>query len=138
MTVSDQIIQVIESLCQKFGIEIDWTGENVIPYIETLSKKLVRYEIITSIFWIILMLLFSIVSIITAKKLYPVFKEGIEKERDTFEVEWEICTGFAIIGLVAINLITIIVIAMQSIDIIKCITFPEMYMFEYIRTLINA
>lgn len=138
MTISDQIMQVIEALCEKFGIVVDWTSESVIPYIEALSKKLVKYEIITSFFWIILMLLFSVVSIIAAKKLYPVFKKGIEKERDTFEIGWELGTGFAIMGLVAINLIAIIVIAVQSIDIIKCITFPEMYMFEYIRTLINA
>ena len=42
MTVSEQIIQVVDMLCEKFGMAIDWTGENVIPYIEVLCKKLVK------------------------------------------------------------------------------------------------
>ena len=31
MTVSEQIIQVIDALCEKFGIAIDWTTQNIIP-----------------------------------------------------------------------------------------------------------
>lgn len=87
------------------------------------------------------MLLFSIISIIAARKFYPVFKKGLEKEKNSpeiYDVEWRLGTVFAIIGLVLINLIVIIVICVQIVDIIKCITFPEMYVFDYIKTLINA
>ena len=51
MTVSEQIIQVIDALCEKFGIVVDWTNENVFPYLETLCEKLIAYEIATSIVW---------------------------------------------------------------------------------------
>ena len=30
MTVSEQIIQVLDALCEKFGLVIDWTSENAI------------------------------------------------------------------------------------------------------------
>ena len=49
MTVSEQIIQVIDALCEKFGIVVDWTSESVIPYLEILCTKLIKYEICTSI-----------------------------------------------------------------------------------------
>lgn len=52
MTVSDQIIQVLDNLCEKFGLAIDWTSENVIPYLTTLCTKLVSYEIWTSVAWL--------------------------------------------------------------------------------------
>ena len=39
MQVSDQIIQVLDALCEKFGIVINWSGENVIPYLQELIKK---------------------------------------------------------------------------------------------------
>ena len=33
MKVSNQIIEVLEYLCQKFGIVIDWTSESILPYL---------------------------------------------------------------------------------------------------------
>lgn len=137
MTVSEQIIQVINALCEKFGIAINWTSENVIPYLEVLCKKLIAYEIGTSIAWMVFMILLSIGSIIAAKKLYPTFKKGLEEEGD-YDINWTVGTTFAVIGLVALNLATIIVVGTQIMDIVKCVTFPEMYVFEYVSDLINT
>ena len=140
MTASEQIIQVIDTLCEKFGIVIDWTGENVIPYIETLCGKLVSYEIGTSIAWMAIWLVVSICSIVVAKKLVPVFKNGIEKDKQSrfYTADWEVGAGFAIVGLVIINLITVCTVCTQIMDIIKCATFPEMFVFEYVQSIINA
>lgn len=134
MTVSEQIIQVIDALCEKFGIAVDWTSQNVIPYVETLCGKLITYEIGTSIAWMAIMVVLSIGSIVAIKKLYPIFKEKIEGD---YSYDWEIGAGFAIGGLVLLNLVTIIVVGVQIMDIIKCLTFPEMYVFEYISTFIQ-
>jgi hypothetical protein len=136
MTVSEQIIQVIDALCDKFGIAVDWTGKNILPYIETLCGKLIAYEIVTSIAWIAIMILLSIGSVVATKRLAPIFKRGIEKEGN-WDCNWQIGTGFAIAGLIIINLVVVIVIGVQIMDIIKCVTFPEMYIFEYISMLIQ-
>ena len=137
MTVSEQIIQVIDALCEKFGIAINWTSDNVIPYLEVLCGKLIKYEIGTSIAWMAIMILLSIGSIVATKKLAPTFKKGLEKNARSYAVDWEVGTTFAIIGLVILNLATVIVVGTQIMDIIKCITFPEMYIFEYISALIQ-
>lgn len=136
MTVSEQIIQVIDTLCEKFGIAVDWTAKNIIPYVETLCGKLIAYEIYTSIAWMALMILLSIGSIVATKKLVPIFRRGIEKEGN-WDCNWRIGTGFAIAGLIVINLVAVIVVGVQIMDIIKCTTFPEMYIFEYISKLIQ-
>lgn len=135
MTVSEQIIQVIDALCEKFGMAIDWTGENVIPYIEVLCGKLIAYEIVTSIAWMAIMILLSIGSIVATKKLIPVFKRNID--RGGWDNVWDIASWFAIAGLVLLNFATLIVICVQTMDIIKCTTFPEMYIFEYVSKLIQ-
>ena len=135
MTVSEQIIQVIDALCEKFGIAINWTSENIIPYIETLCGKLIAYEISTSIAWMVIMISLSIGSIVATKKLAPIFKKGLE--RGGWDNSWDIGTGFAIAGLVLFNFIVIMVVVTQIIDIIKCVTFPEMYIIESISTLIQ-
>lgn len=138
MNVSDQIIEVLNALCEKFGIVIDWTSQNVIPYVESLCGKLITYEIVTSIAWIVMMLCLSIGSIIATNKLAPTFKRGWEKDsKSAYDCGWQVGTSFAIAGLVLINVITFCVIGEQIMDIIKCLTFPEMYIFEYIRGLMQ-
>ena len=138
MTVSEQIIQVIDKLCEKFGMAIDWTGENVIPYIETLGQKLVTYEIATSVAWILICTAMSIGCILATKKFAPTFKNGLKRERGTYNCDWVFATAFAIIVLVIVFGIIIGTIVTQTMDIIKCATFPEMYVFEYVQNLINS
>ena len=48
MTVSNQIIAVLDAICEKFGIVIDWTASNIMPYLQDLCKRIVTYEIATS------------------------------------------------------------------------------------------
>lgn len=138
MTASEQIIQVIDALCAKLGIAIDWTSENVIPYIEILCRKLVSYEIWTSVFSMVIWLSITIASIVAAKKFYPIFKNGLDEDKRNYDVGWTFLTAIAVIFLIIINIITICIIEQQIMDIIKCVTFPEMYVFEYVQKLISA
>ena len=138
MKISEQIIEVINALCEKIGIVVDWTSENVIPYLEILCGKLITYEICTSIVLMAIMILLSIGSVVATKKLAPTFKMGLKANAQSYcDVGWEVGTVFAIIGLVAINLTALIVVCVQIMDIVKCATFPEMYVFEYISKLMQ-
>lgn len=130
MTVSEQIVQVIEALCEKFGIVIDWTSANVLPYISTLCAKLISYEIWTSVAWIAFMLVLSIIAIILAKVLYKPIHDGFERND-----LWPI---FTVISLTAVWVLSVLVIGTQIMDIIKCITFPELYIVEYIADMIES
>lgn len=35
--MSEDIIKVLDNLAQKFGIAIDWTSQNAMPYLEDLA-----------------------------------------------------------------------------------------------------
>lgn len=137
MTVSDQIIQVLDALCEKFGIAIDWTSANVLPYLTTLMSKLVLWEIWSSVAWMGIFAILVVISVIGIKRLTPVFKAGIERDKRTYDCDWQIGSILAIIGLCILYLATILVIGTQIMDIIKCCTFPEMFIFEYIQGLIK-
>ena len=130
MTVSEQIIQVLNVLCAKFGLVIDWTSENVIPYLGELCGKLVNYEIWTSVAWMTCMVLLSIISAVTLIVLRKQFKPAL-KEYDLWPV-------LVILGCVCIFMASIGVIGQQIGDIIKCVTFPEMYIVEYVQGLISS
>lgn len=137
MNVSDQIIQVLDNLCEKFGLAIDWTSENVIPYLSTLCTKLVSYEIWTSIASMVFVLMLAIAVAVITKKLVPVFKNGLAQQK-SYEIGWSVGTSCAITGLVFFCIFGISVLCCQAMDIIKCVTFPEMFIFEYVQGILNS
>lgn len=130
MTVSEQIIQVLNYLGGKFGIAIDWTSENVIPYVTTLCEKLITYEIWTSVAWMAITTILSIIAIILSIK-FRIFSLDFLEAAD-------LAGGFLMIGFVILWGFTLVCIGTQIFDIIKCVTFPEMYVFEYVQGLING
>lgn len=145
MTVSEQIIQVIDTLCEKFGVAINWTSQNVIPYIEVLCKKLVNYELVTSIAWTVFAILISVAFVIICRVWYNKVlcrdKEFCEKRgiKPDNRLDWEDHVGLMVfIGFtIFVCVVSGFVLIKQIGDIIKCITFPEMYVFEYIKGLIG-
>lgn len=89
MTVSEQVIQVPDVLCEKFGIAIDWTSANVIPYVETLCGKLVTYEIFTSVTSIVIWVALCAAVAFATKRLYPVIMKKID-EQGWADVGWSV------------------------------------------------
>lgn len=120
--MAEQIIQVLDALCEKFGIVIDWTAENVIPYLAELSTKIVNYEMTTSIIWIIM---FSIPFIIfLVLFILSMWQDWIDDAK--------FILGFSMF----IALIVFMAVAVpQTMDIVACLTFPEKIILRTIKAL---
>lgn len=119
MNASEQIIEVLDYLGKKIGFTIDWTADNVWPYIVTLCEKFIKWEIATSWMWIAIMgALFLIVLTIAIIVSATGGWDGYE---------W-IITSF-------VGIIAFIVIGFQIYDIISCYYFPEKVIYEYIKTM---
>ena len=136
MTFSQEIINVLNYLCEKFGIAIDWTSENVMPYLESLCEKYIRYEIFTSIAWIVIML--AITGII-AIPLSIIHKKAKIADWDFYSDE-AVCTLATVLWVIfiAMTFASIIVVCRQVFDIIECYTFPEKVIFEYLQSLMSS
>ena len=52
----DEIIKVLNDLSERLGIAVDWTSQNVLPYLQELCDKYISYEIWTSIVYILICL----------------------------------------------------------------------------------
>lgn len=126
MTVSEQIIQVLDALCEKFGIAVEWTGDNVLPYATMLLTKLVSYEIWTSAAWLVIAMIVMIIVISFWKRVR--MKKIILDECTLVVIG--IITGIGTLAAVAS-------IISNTMDIIKCITFPELYVFECVQQLVK-
>ena len=66
--MANEIIKVLDNLGEKFGIAIDWSSANIMPYLQDLMTRIVKYETYTSIAWIILFIL-GILILFAIKKL---------------------------------------------------------------------
>ena len=132
MTVSEQIIQVLDALCAKFGIVIDWTANNVLPQLEVLCEKFIRFEIWTSVFWMV----FVTVLLAACWIVFGATRKGaIEDDYDvTFVSVVNVTSAF--IGC-AMILLFVCVIGSQSLDIIEAVTFPEKTLFDYVSGLMG-
>ena len=72
MTVSAQIIEVLDDLCRKFGLMIDWSQENILPYLQELAGKYISWEIAMSWAWLVagvVILIAGIVMIVIERKI---------------------------------------------------------------------
>lgn len=130
ITISGQVIEVLDYLGEKFGIVVDWNAENTLPYIKTLCEKYINWEIATSVFWLILCIVGIIAAIKFLKRSIKIFKN----EDDFFDTDdgvfMMIAGGILIIACPIIG-------AREIFDIIACITFPELQIYEYIMELIK-
>ena len=87
----------------------------MLPYLQTLAEKLVRFEINTSIMWLV-------VGVVVLTVGVWIFVKDIK--------DWD--SGVFILGVILI-IVAGIVCCCQVYDIIKCVSFPELYVFEYIK-----
>ena len=124
MKVSSEIIEVLDYLGEKFGIAIDWTSNNVLPYLQALVDKFIKWEISTSILWIAIAA-FIIVMTITLINL----KGFREINEETCGMLW-VPAGLLIFGF-------FVVICVQIFDIIECNIFPEKVLYDFIKTMLN-
>ena len=135
MKFSKEIITVLDYLCQKFGIVIDWTSENIMPYIEDLCKRYISYEILTSIAW---MIAIPAITIIISIPLAIAHKKA---KGDEWDFDYKVSPWLAAILWIAFGIMSIAsicVICTQVFDIIECYTLPEKVILEYLQTLKNS
>ena len=116
MQLSEEIIKILEYIGKQVGVTIDWTNANIIPYVQELIKRFIRWEISTSVIWIILATVFLSLCLIGTVLIHKYcYWDGLE---------WVI---FAIICITSV-----VVISVQIFDIVTCNVFPEKELYDKI------
>lgn len=128
MTVSEQIIEVLNALCDKFGLAIDWTGQNVLPYAQELAGKMVSYELWTSVAWIFWVGIVCFLCYFIGWKI----TKTKDFEWDPDELVPYIAFTLILAGCI-FGIAFIFVTLVQIMDIINCLTFPEKIVFTTIQ-----
>ena len=120
--MSEEIIKILDDLGRRFGIAIDWSSENVMPYLKDLMSRFVKYETATSILWMLLGVIILSVCLAFAIRMF---------KSDDLDTQ---C--LAILPCM-IALIGVAIIVCQAIDIITVNTIPEKMIYEYLSNSIS-
>lgn len=114
--------KMLEKLAEQFGLALDFSKENVIPYLQQLAKRVVRYETGTSIAWLIvglILLVGGLILIILAIK-----------NADEWDID--VLVGLLIVGIV-MCIFGLPMIFQQVEDLIACRYLPEKILLRYAK-----
>ena len=124
--MSNEIIKVLDDLSKRFGIAIDWSSANIMPYLQDLMARIVKYETYTSTMWLIIGIIVFIIGLYCIRKALKFAKsETIGNE--------PLMTIFIILGVSSL-VIGYISIFGEITDIIEVNTVPEKYIIEEIQS----
>lgn len=123
--MSNEIIKVLDHLCDKFGIVIDWSSNNVMPYLQDLMVRITKYVIYTNILWLVISILIIGATVFALVKIIKVTREN--------RYDWDLIIGISsLIG--SIIIIIFFLTGMYACqNLIEVNTVPEKYIIEMIR-----
>lgn len=129
MELTNQTIAAIDHLCSKFGIAIDWSAENVLPYLQDLYDRYIRYQMSR-----LFLEMFFIIALMIGMGFWLRF--CFKKQRGT-----DICSGWHEVWFASIVVCgccfaigTFLMIVSVG-SIIKCNMVPEMVFISAIASL---
>lgn len=140
--MGNEVIKVLNHLGDQFGVVIDWSSANVMPYLNDLMTRMIKYGMYINIYHIIYAIfitaLFIIVTIVLYKIAYKIILRSEENEEYVNSAKI-LSTAFAIslVATVIVALIEIGNIKDRIADIIELNTVPEKYVIEVIQDKID-
>lgn len=134
--MTNEIIKLLDELAKRFGIAIDWTSENVMPYLEDLFDRFITYNIVVDVFWILAAIMTICFEVWFIKKSFQMYKE----DRDNIFFETTIFgrENTVIWGAVAALSFIALGVALLSglfalLEIPKLIFIPEVFMIDWLN-----
>ena len=132
MTVSQQIIEVLDALCQNFGIAIEWTSDNILPYVEDLVKNAVRYELYTGILYSVVFVIAMYIFILLSRSVWRWFKKDEPADDESIGM-----AGRFLVSVLICSIICFVLLMSQIVDIITCFTFPEKVVYDMAMSMLK-
>lgn len=123
--MSNEIIKVLDHLCDKFDIAIDWSSNNVMPYLQDLMVRITKYVIYTNILWLVISILIIGATVFALVKIIKVARESM------YDWDFTIAISSLIGSIIIIVFFLTGMYACQN--LIEVNTVPEKYIIEMIR-----
>lgn len=143
--MSNEIIKVLEYLGEKFGVAIDWTQQNVLPYVQDLAGRFVKYHTIKEIVLIVVFALMGIIGVVLSRTLISSYVKTNKTKENSILMEYysygtnpTLLGGILIIVAVICLLCGFIGVPVCVSELIKWKIIPELQIVEEISYLMQT
>ena len=140
--MSKEIIEIFDYIGEKLGVAIDWTQENIIPYLTDLLGRYVTFNIVMHAIGVFLGIVGAICAIVMLTHIY--FRADRTKsifwELDSYKEEY-LSSGGMVATIVSafIGVISLFALIYNPVELLEWIFIPEFQLIEdltyYISTL---
>lgn len=134
--MSAQIIEVLNDICEKFGIAVDWTSKNIQPYLKELMTKCINYKLATDIVWLVVGIVLLIIGGVLLRFTFNNNRKYHEIE-DYYERMCSCLDDVAgiqfIFGGICLG-VAVVLILYFTINLITCLTFPEKIILDMVQS----
>ena len=82
--MSEEVIKIFDYIGEKLGVAIDYTQENIYPYLEDLWHRYITFEIVKHSIGCAVAAIMLIIALFVVKKLYSYYKQALNGDVDGF------------------------------------------------------
>ena len=128
--MSEEIIKILDNLGERLGVAIDWTSENILPYLQDLMSRFIGLKNVQAIIWLVIS---AVVILLTILVIIGTIKYIKKQDKASYEYEDKVFVCGLIdftIGMLAIIFLTILLC--NTFGLIQNIYTPELTLLEYI------
>ena len=140
--MSKEVIEIFDYIGEKLGIVIDWTQENIIPYLTDLLGRYVTFNIVMHAIGLFLGIVGAVGAIVMLTHIYfrAIRDKSIFWELDSDNEEY-LSSGGVVATIISafIGLISLVALIYNPVELLEWIFIPEFQLIEvltyYISTL---
>ena len=138
--MGEEVIKVLKHLGDQFGVAIDWSSANIMPYLNDLMGRIVKYGIYINIYNIFYKIFCIALFVGITVVLYKLANRALIKQKNSEDNLAEALSIAYVVSCVAT--VVVIVVGMVGIsdsvtNIIELNTVPEKYVIEMIQDKIS-
>ena len=145
--MSEEIIKVFDYIGEKLGIVIDYTQENIQPYLDDLWHRYITYEIVINSLKFIGSFIITLICLYFILRFFKAVKKADNGEIDSLFYYKKIVglhasdiemrdLGFVIVFVSClVGAIFAILTFFQSLNLVELLIIPEKFMLELVKTI---
>ena len=125
-----ELCNVIDKIAEKIGVAIDWSSENVMPYIQDIMQRYRTMSIVGNVGAIIVCAIIITICVIVVTKMIKGIVNGLKNEVSSiwFDADYDELSKLSIVTSVIIIiplLVSVIVLCVAAVDLIGWLYVPE-------------
>ena len=136
--MDEELCNIIDKIAEKIGIAIDWSSENVMPYIQDIMQRYRTMNIVNNIIVMTVCAIIITICVIVAVKMT---KGIINSSQNTsssiwFDADFDIVSTFSIMTFIIIVfsfLISVIVLCDATGELMGWLYVPEVKLLEVLK-----